>query len=852
MSTAGLSQAPSPTTARAALLVAAVAASTTVMHNLTYYGIVSRDNAYLKRSQECSVLSAETSAVGDFAARQAACMAPYDRAIAGWILVTGVLLILTAAGLYAVYPRWRLWRDDARPLAGPKQPALDRELHQLVARAGLPVSPEFLGSPIPAADAIAFGRAGRYRIRLNFGLRELLSQDPGRFRAVVLHELAHVRHRDAHTHYLVKALWWAFAITAVLPVPLSLLTTDRQSGYAWLWRLAALTFLVHIVRTSLIRVREYEADRTARDWLGGPDDLIRALPTADRPGATAPQRWRTRLRRRFGMHPAPERRIARLLDPDAAWQLGFWESVAAGVTASLAVEGLHDWLLLAFGSAGPDLLRWVASLAPALFLSALVAAGAWREVGLTAPRAGHHWSTTVRIGAGLTAGLLGGYRMAPSSIGADVGGWGDAGSPLAWAVLAAVLLVVVTAAVAWISLGARIWQSGGAPWRTWKPGALALAVPLTVILTFWPLLADFGADLSEPLDRLARDGYELASGAMPAGPFWFYVLFEHPMVTRLALWGPALAAVVMLWLFPLSAPRAGRQILGDRMVLVIPLVAGVLFAGGSVEARLLLRAHVAEETRTTDGFLWAFGYWSLVAAVLLAAVASLPILIGFRRKGAPAHFAVPAALFSGGAAALLNAIALIVVNSGFRCADGLTAGSGCAAGVEARWVFDTTMTILVLGTLATCAMVLAAAPLVRWNRPVAVRGTPPRPARILVSRTVLGAGLCIALYGMAGAPAPGYANDATDGPAQASDQDFARKACELQAALFTVSQDNTPAETNANLLDSLRLATDSGDAELIRAIGDLTTAGMENDAAAFGAAIQRIRSACAAHDVAIP
>ena len=71
MSTPWSSRAPSPTTARTALLVAAVAASTTVTHNLTYYGMVSRDNAYLRRTQECSVRAAEASTAGGFAARRA-------------------------------------------------------------------------------------------------------------------------------------------------------------------------------------------------------------------------------------------------------------------------------------------------------------------------------------------------------------------------------------------------------------------------------------------------------------------------------------------------------------------------------------------------------------------------------------------------------------------------------------------------------------------------------------------------------------------------------------------------------------------------------------------------------------
>ncbi|MDX2646229.1 M48 family metalloprotease [Streptomyces sp. PA03-1a] len=845
---------PSPTTARLALLLAAVLACTTVMHNLTFYSVMSRDNAYLRRWQTCALRASENAAPGRFSTQETVCMAPYERAVAWWIVTALLALLLLAAALYALFPRWRQWRDVAGPLPdhGPQPDPLRTELSCLVELAGLRKAPEFLSSPRPSTGAVTFGRMGRYRIRLNIGLQALLHRDPQRFRAVVLHELAHVRHRDAHTHYLAKSVWWAFIVTAVIPVPLSLLTTDRITGPAWLWRLLALTAMVHLLRTALLHIREYQADLAARGGLKDPSAMERALTA---PLTQDPAKRHVAWRRFAAPHPSPRARLDNLADPDRRTRIGFWESLAAGVTASLAVEGIHQWLILAFPGGSPLGLRWIAALLPALLVGGVIAAGAWRaagEPGHDAPGAGIA-GRTVGSGLGLAAGLLAGYRMAPATIFADVIGPSGTASLAVWAVLGVSLAVLTTLAIGWIEQCARLWRSSAATWRSWRAGAVALALLLSTVLAYWPLFADFGTAVWQEADRLAVEEFRQAAGAASAGPYWAYAMFEHPVVTQFSQWRPALAASVVVWVLPLSAPGVGASVLADRTVRLGPPTAFLVYAAGSTAARLLIRARVSDDTRFSEGFTLAFGHWSVVGAVALAVLVAHVVLINSRLGASPPNRAVPAAVFAGYAAALFSAAALFTVNSGFRCADGLAAGEGCTAGVDGTWVLDTTARILVLTVLAT-ALTVPAALLLTRGKPMSTPSPTGNPrTRNPAVPALLGAGLCLVVYGTVGEIPAESARESPAGIASpiGSGEESARKACTLYAEVLASAADGQAAEVNANLLLALRLASDSGDPDLAQGLRSLMDAGMRGDAAEFAKASSDTASACLTHGVPI-
>jgi hypothetical protein len=69
--------------------------------------------------------------------------------------------------------------------------------------------------------ALAFGRVGKRYVLLSRGLIALHHTDPGAFRAIILHELAHLRNRDVDIAYLTLISSWIFSRMVAIPVTLA-------------------------------------------------------------------------------------------------------------------------------------------------------------------------------------------------------------------------------------------------------------------------------------------------------------------------------------------------------------------------------------------------------------------------------------------------------------------------------------------------------------------------------------------------------------------------------------------------------------------------------------------------------
>src|SRR5262249_38985388 len=133
-----------------------------------------------------------------------------------WWVIAGVGLLFGLAGLlYLVHPWWLIRRGRLTRLREDDGPELVAELAGLSRLAGLAREPVFLLGPRPRVGGQAFGRVGRRYVRLNAGLTACHTTDPALFRAVVLHELAHLRNRDVDQAYLARAIWWSFLALAL-------------------------------------------------------------------------------------------------------------------------------------------------------------------------------------------------------------------------------------------------------------------------------------------------------------------------------------------------------------------------------------------------------------------------------------------------------------------------------------------------------------------------------------------------------------------------------------------------------------------------------------------------------------
>ncbi|MCX5097653.1 M48 family metalloprotease [Streptomyces sp. NBC_00365] len=160
---------------------------------------------------------------------------PVQGGIHDWGYAGTAALLATATVLYWLLPRFRSRRRGLvalEDLEAAFDPAgLRTELDELVTLAGraehhgsldssyLVLTPPRFVVDCAALDAgaVVFGRARAPVVSLHAGLLTVRSTAPERFRAVVLHELAHIRTMDVGLAYSVLALWRAFLAVVLIP-----------------------------------------------------------------------------------------------------------------------------------------------------------------------------------------------------------------------------------------------------------------------------------------------------------------------------------------------------------------------------------------------------------------------------------------------------------------------------------------------------------------------------------------------------------------------------------------------------------------------------------------------------------
>ena len=134
---------------------------------------------------------------------------------------TGALLIVAGAIMLGL-PLWITRRRRLQPLTPEDAPAALDAVRELASEQGIP-APRLLWNPLDASPGgLAFGHPGRYSVALTGGLLVKQATDPPAFRAILRHELAHIRNRDVGITYFTLAIWYAFLLVAVLPFALTL------------------------------------------------------------------------------------------------------------------------------------------------------------------------------------------------------------------------------------------------------------------------------------------------------------------------------------------------------------------------------------------------------------------------------------------------------------------------------------------------------------------------------------------------------------------------------------------------------------------------------------------------------
>jgi len=206
------------------------------------------------------------------------------------VILAAVVVAAAAALALVLADRVTLAAMRARPVGEVEYPQLYRAVREITKAARLPV-PRVYVSPALAPNSFAIGRSRRAaKVCCTEGLLQLLS--PAELRAVLAHELAHIRAHDTMATSFCAGL--AAVITSLAspawlrPAPVRLGFIGRPeaatraepetAGFS-----ATLVMLVVgplaglLLQLSLSRRREYRADALAATWAGDPLALAQAL-----------------------------------------------------------------------------------------------------------------------------------------------------------------------------------------------------------------------------------------------------------------------------------------------------------------------------------------------------------------------------------------------------------------------------------------------------------------------------------------------------------------------------------------------------------------------------------------------
>lgn len=197
--------------------------------------------------------------------------------------LVGAAVALSAA---TVISFWSFWSAAPNLIARTHAiPVIDagilRMVDDMAAAAGIS-SPGVYEIDESQPNALVIGGGeGTSTIILTSGLRSHLTDDE--LRAVIAHELAHIRNRDILTCTLAATLISAIiALALTLAIVVSGLSRQKGSSNTVVLLAVIAPVIAFILKFAMVRSIEYRADRDAAFLCGGPSDLISALCKLDR------------------------------------------------------------------------------------------------------------------------------------------------------------------------------------------------------------------------------------------------------------------------------------------------------------------------------------------------------------------------------------------------------------------------------------------------------------------------------------------------------------------------------------------------------------------------------------------
>ncbi|MDP2916564.1 MAG: zinc metalloprotease HtpX, partial [Dehalococcoidia bacterium] len=192
--------------------------------------------------------------------------------------ISYIVLAFIILGIqYLVSPAIVSWTMRIRWVTEDEEPELHQMVAELAKAANLP-KPKVGISEMAIPNAFAFGRTKRDgRVCVTEGIRHLLKKNE--LRAVLGHEIAHIKHRDMAIITLLSAIpmimYWIAWSTMWGGA------RNREGGSNYTVVIGILAFLLYFITNMLVlygsRIREYYADKGSIELGNTPHDMATAL-----------------------------------------------------------------------------------------------------------------------------------------------------------------------------------------------------------------------------------------------------------------------------------------------------------------------------------------------------------------------------------------------------------------------------------------------------------------------------------------------------------------------------------------------------------------------------------------------
>jgi hypothetical protein len=238
------------------------------------------------------------------------------------------------AAIYLLTPVWIIKTQRLQKVTPTEAPELYRELHDLCAKAALPSHPTFVWNPLAAGMPFVFGWKGRYYVALSATcVTHFFYRDVAAFRAIIFHELGHLRNGDADKASMTLSAWKAFLLANVLPAVIICFLTDRNRATELIMNAIVSVILIGFSGLAVLRAREYYADVRASVWDGTRVNIDRVL-------AALPAMTGGIWLRYFRFHPDPNERRKVVEDTSRLFPLSRWVAIGLGLVAWMSDAAL--------------------------------------------------------------------------------------------------------------------------------------------------------------------------------------------------------------------------------------------------------------------------------------------------------------------------------------------------------------------------------------------------------------------------------------------------------------------------------------------------------------------------------